>query len=117
MYVVDYYTKPNGQTPAVAWIDSLNIREQARILAKVTKLKEEGLKLLQTNMMKPVVGRSNLYELRGGQCRIILYHEVTSDRFLLLHGFLKKRQRETREILTACNLLDEYIENPMRVFK
>ncbi|MGB5925294.1 MAG: type II toxin-antitoxin system RelE/ParE family toxin [Dehalococcoidia bacterium] len=111
MYTVDYYTRPNGQTPALEWIDSLNIHEQARILAKVDKLREEGLKLLQTNMMKPVVGRPNLYELRGGQCRMILYHEATSDKFVLLHGFLKKRQRETREILTACNLLDEYVSN------
>ena len=111
MHVVDYYTRPNGQTPAIAWIDNLNIHEQAVILAKVDKLKEEGLRLLQTAMMKPVVGRSNLYELRGGQCRIILCHEAAVDRFLLLHGFLKSRRRETREILTACRLLDEYIEN------
>jgi phage-related protein len=111
MYVIDYYTRPNGQSPAFAWIDSLNIRQQAVILAKVDKLKEEGLKLLQTDMMKRIMGRSNLYELRGGQCRMILYHEVTSDKFVLLHGFLKRRQRETGEILTACNLLDEYIKN------
>lgn len=112
MYIVDYYTRPNGQTPALAWINSLNIHQQAVILAKLDKLKEEGLKLLQTGMMKRVVGRSNLCELRGGKCRMILYHEVTSDRFLLLHGFLKKRPRETGEILAACDLLDEYIKNP-----
>jgi phage-related protein len=111
LHVVDYYTRPNGNTPALAWIDSLNIRERAVILAKVNTLKEEGLRLLQTAMMKTVVGRSDLYELRGGRCRIILYHEITTDRFLLLHGFLKTRQRETREIMTACRLLDEYIEN------
>lgn len=112
MYVVDYYTRPNGQTPASEWINSLNIHQQTVILAKLYKLEEEGLKLLQTGMMKRIVGRSNLYELIGGQCRMILYHEVTSDKFLLLHGFLKRRQRETGEILTACNLLDEYIKNP-----
>ena len=112
MYVVDYYTRPNGQTPALEWINSLNIHQQTVILAKLYKLEEEGLKLLQTGMMQRIVGRSNLYELIGGQCRMILYHEVTSDKFLLLHGFLKKRQRETGKILTACNLLDEYIKNP-----
>lgn len=112
MYVVDYYTRPNGQTPAFEWINSLNMHQQTVILAKLYKLEEEGLKLLQTGMMKRIVGRSNLYELIGGQCRMILYHEVTSGKFLLLHGFLKKRQQETREILTACNLLDEYIKNP-----
>lgn len=111
MFIVDYYTRPNGQTPAFAWIDSLNIHQRTVILAKVYKLEEEGLRLLQTGMMKRIEGRSNLYELRGGQCRMILYHEITSDKFLLLYGFLKKRQRETREILTACDLLDEYIEN------
>lgn len=111
MYVVDYYTRPNGETPAFEWMNSLNIHQQTVILAKLYKLEEEGLKLLQTGMMKRIIGRSNLYELIGGQCRMILYHEVTSDKFLLLHGFLKKRQRETKEILTACNLLDEYIKN------
>jgi hypothetical protein len=111
LFIVDYYTRPNGQKPAFAWIDSLNTHAQAVILAKVDKLTEEGLKLLQTAMMKRVEGRSNLYELRGGRCRIIIYHEVASDTFLLLHGFLKSRQRETREISTACKLLDEYIKN------
>lgn len=111
MYVVEYYRRPNGQTPAAEWIDSLDIRQQTVILAKVYKLKEEGLRLLQTHMMKRIRGRSNLYELIGRQCRMILYYEETGDKFLLLHGFLKKRQQETREILTACNLLDEYINS------
>ena len=112
MYVVDYYTRPNGQTPALEWINSLNIHQQTVILAKLCKLEEEGLKLLQTDMMKWIVGRSNLYEIRGGKCRMVLYHDVTSDKCILLHGFLKSSQRETREILTACNLCDEYINNP-----
>jgi hypothetical protein len=111
LYVVDYYTRPSGEKPVSEWINSLNVSQKAVILAKVYKLEEEGLKLLQTDMMKPIVGRSNLYELIGGQCRIVLYHEIIFDRFLLLHGFLKKRRRETREISTACNLLDEYLLN------
>lgn len=111
MYAVDYYIRPNGQKPAFDWINSLNIRQQTVILAKVYKLEEEGLKLLQTGMMKPIISRSNLYELVGGQCRMVLYHEVTSDKFLLLHGFLKKRQRETGEIMKAFDLLDEYFAN------
>jgi phage-related protein len=111
LYVVDYYTRPNGQTPAVEWMNSLDIHQQTVISAKIYKLEEEGLRLLQTGMMKRIIGRPNIYELRGGRCRMILYHEVASDKFLLLHGFLKRRQRETGEISTACNLLDEYIEN------
>jgi len=60
-------------------------------------------------MMKRIQNRDkDFYELIGGRCRIALYHEVISITFILLHGFIKKRQRETREIDIARSRLHEY---------
>ncbi len=60
-------------------------------------------------LMKRIKNRDkDFYELIGGRCRIALYCEVTSNSFILLHGFTKKRQRESREIDTARYRLREY---------
>ncbi len=76
---------------------------------KVVRLEEHGLTLLGTNMMKRIENKDkDFYELIGGRCRIALYHEVIRNSFILLHGFIKKRQRETREISIARSRLHEY---------
>jgi len=60
-------------------------------------------------MMKPIKGYGgDFYELKYGNYRIALYHETASDTFILLHGFKKEKQRESREILTAYSKLREY---------
>ena len=62
-----------------------------------------------TSMMKPIKGYGgDFYELKYGNYRIALYHETASDTFILLHGFKKEKQRESREILTAYSKLREY---------
>jgi len=109
MYYIDYYTEPNGHKPVAEWLDSLDKNAKAVIIDKVGQLEEHGLKLLRTNMMKRIQNRDNdFYELRGGRCRIALYYEAISNTFVLLHGFIKKRQREAREISIARSRLHEY---------
>jgi phage-related protein len=109
VYQIEYYTEPNGRQPVAEWLDSLDKRARTVIMDKVARLEEHGLMLLQTSMMKRIEdGDKDFYELRGGNCRVALYHEVVNDRLILLHGFTKKRQRETREISLARSRLHEY---------
>jgi len=111
MYTIDYYTRPNGAQPAAAWLDGLDKRLRAVIEAKVLYLEERGLELLGTKMLKPVRGERNLYELKGGQCRVIAYYDRRKggNKFVLLNGFLKKGWRERQKINEARSLLDEYL--------
>ena len=109
MYHVDYYTEPSGSKPVAEWLDRLDRNARAVIMDKMGRLEEHGLALLRTNMMKRIQNRDkDFYELIGGRCRIALYCEVISNSFILLHGFIKKRQRETREIDIARSRLHEY---------
>ncbi len=109
MWYIDYYTEPNGHQPVAEWLDSLDINARAVIMDKIGRLEEHGLTLLRTNMMKRLQNRDkDFYELIGGHCRIALYREVVSNSFILLHGFTKKKQRESREIDTARYRLREY---------
>jgi len=60
-------------------------------------------------MMRPLIGYgSDFYEIKYNKYRIALYHETTSNKFVLLHGFKKERRRESREIETAYSRLREY---------
>jgi len=109
MWHIDYYTEPNGRKPVAEWLDSLDRNARAVIMDKIGRLEEHGLTLLRTNMMKRIQNRDkDFYELIGGRCRIALYCEVISNSFILLPGFIKKRQRETREINIARSRLHEY---------
>jgi len=109
MYYIDYYTEPSGRQPVAEWLDGLDKNTKAVIMDKIGQLEEQGLTLLRTNMMKRIKNRDkDFYELIGGRSRIALYYEVISNCFVLLHGFTKKRQRETREINIARSRLHEY---------
>ncbi len=109
MWHIDYYTEPSGRKPVAEWLDELDKRTSAHMYDKIVRLQQNGLVLLNTNMMKPVKGYgSDFYELKYSNYRIALYHETVSDTFILLHGFKKERRREPREIETAYSRLREY---------
>ena len=109
MHQLTYYVEPNGREPVREWLRGLDKKPKAVITGKIARLEKYGLVLLRTNVMKRIEnGDKDFYELRGGSGRIALYHDNSSDGFVFLHGFLKKRQRETREIAIARARLREY---------
>ena len=109
MYYIEYYRELSGRQPVAERLDSLDINARAVIMDKIGRLEEHGLTLLRTNMMKRIQnGDKDFYELIGGRCRVALYYKVISNSFILLHGFIKKRRRETREINIARSRLHEY---------
>ena len=111
MYAYDYYTTANGAQPLRAWLDSLPMKEWAVISAKIEKLGQEGLKLLQTNMMKTIQNSDPVfYELIGGQIRVGVYFDKERNLFLLLNGWRKQKQRQPKEIHKAYLNLIEYLK-------
>jgi phage-related protein len=60
-------------------------------------------------MMRPIKGYGkDFYEIKYSNYRIALYHERTDQTFVLLHGFKKERQRESKEIGKAYSRLRDY---------
>lgn len=112
LHRLKYCTRPNGDEPVREWLCELekyNRAQYNKIATKIDKLEIEGFKLLATQMMKRLKGHDDLYELRGGQCRVLVYYDERSSEFVLLHGFLKKRRAETREIEEGSYFLQEYL--------
>ncbi len=109
MWHIDYYTELNGHQPVAEWLDDLEKNISAHIQDKVVRLQQNGLMLLNTSMLDQIKGcGGDFYELKYDKYRIALYHERTSNTFILLHGFKKERRREPREIETAYSRLHEY---------
>lgn len=77
----------------------------------MVKLQQAGLELLKTEMLKSIKAVPGLYELRGGQCRVLVYYDKGKDEFVMLHGFLKKKAREPHEIDEGIRLIREYLAN------
>lgn len=113
MYLVEFYIDKRGKQPVAKWLDEVfksDVAGASKIDDRIQKLGKYGLKLLATNIMKRLsVADSHLYELIPGAYRVIVYHDTKQSKFILLHGFRKKRQRQDKDIDHARRLLEEYL--------
>jgi hypothetical protein len=113
LYKIEYHVRANGECPIEAWLQGLENSDKAehrKIMAKLFKLQIEGLKLVNTEMMSSIKNVKNMFELRGGSCRILTYYDEKAGEFILLHGFRKKHRVEPKEIDVGCRLMNEYLE-------
>ena len=110
MWRIEYYESNNKkESPVKDFIESLNINIQAKLAHTLDLLEEFG-----TNLGLPHVKKlkaSKLWELRvlGKDNIRVLYIAFEVKTFLLLHGFVKKKQKtDDKEISIALKRLDEY---------
>lgn len=90
MWQVEYYTKNGGRQPARDWLEGLEKWAKAAVKAKVEKLRQYGLELLNTEMLKPLGGDdADFYGIRAGKHRMATYFDRRRGTFVLLHGFRK----------------------------
>lgn len=107
---IEYYTRPNDDQPVALWLEQLPIDHRKVIEAKIVALAQYGTQLLDTKVLKPIRGNdSDFYELRGGRCRVAVFRSGVARKFVLLHGFIKTRDNERREISRARDLLHEFL--------
>lgn len=104
-----FYTSSSGDTPVRDFIFSLEEKTQTKITAILELLKEYGLRVGPPHVKK--LTGTELWELRIlGQDNIrMLYIAISGKTFLILHGFLKKKQKtDPREIKVASERLRDY---------
>lgn len=104
-----YYKSQAQSSPVYDFIESLDVRTQAKVANSLDLLAEFGV-LLGSPHVKKVSG-TPLWELRilGTNNLRILYIATIGKSFLLLHGFLKKKQKtDKREITIALQRLKDY---------
>lgn len=105
-----YYQAPNqNSSPVQDFIQGLEKRAQNKIVRTLELLEDFGIDI-GPPYAKKLTG-TELWELRilGADNIRIFYISVQGKTFLLLHGFIKKRQKtDKREIETALARLREY---------
>ena len=94
LYKIIFYTTRREQCPVREFLDALEDRVIAKILAYIKLLRQEG-----PNLRRPyadiVQGKIRELRIRFGTSQYrILYFFFVGDRIVLTHGFLKK----TREV-------------------
>jgi len=110
-WTVEYYRDERGRYPVREFLDSLPPDDQARILQTARLLEDFGLQL-GAPYVKAVRGK--LWELRVRASRAryrVLYFAFVGQRFILLHGFVKKTTKTPRrEIETAERRMAEFMD-------
>jgi phage-related protein len=109
-WIIDFYESASGKYPVEEFIDSLEVKSQARIAKTLDLLEEFGIEL---GMPYTRYLEKQLWELRireGRNRYRIIYFLHTERTFILLHGFSQKTDAVSRaDIEIARNRRDEYL--------
>jgi len=116
---VDYYIKENGESPVKEFIKTLPKKHRAKVFWEIDLLEELGTTIKEP-YAKPIQGKKykGLWELRiqqGSDASRVFYFLPVGNKFILLHGFVKKTNKTpASELETALSYMNDYkrgIEN------
>jgi phage-related protein len=110
VWEIEYYETADGHIPVKEFIEALNVKERAKVAWTIDLLEEFGINL---GMPYAEHIEGELWELRArlshNRYRII-YFLNTGKVFIMLHGFVKKTQKISKnELDMAKNNLRGYI--------
>jgi phage-related protein len=110
MWDIEYYQAPDGRYPVKEFIELLDIKAKAKIARTIDLLEEFGIKL---GMPFAEHVEGELWELRirlaNNRYRIIYFLD-TGKVFIMLHGFVKKTKRISKNDLEiAKKRLHDYM--------
>jgi len=119
MWLVEYYTRPDGSQPAREWISEQDNSIRASIYAKIETLGKEGL-ILRGNGILVTIKRkrkkkdkfiARFFELkhRGHKWRVATYFDQKEGKFILLRGWRKHSRIQIGDVDKARELLEEYL--------
>lgn len=113
IFDVDFYMKSNGKVPVRDFLYSLEPKLRAKAFKDIELLRIMGQELREP-YVKPVKGKNNkgLYELRirfAGDIARIFYFTYCNNKYVLLHGFIKKTMKTpANEIECARKYMEDY---------
>jgi phage-related protein len=101
-WTIDFYRDAEGNIPVEDFLVDLPEKDRARIAWTINLLEEYGLQL-GLPYVKHLRGK--LWELRiraGRKDYRIIYFAYVGQRFIILHGFVKKTQKTPRRELEVA---------------
>lgn len=107
---VVYFRDQSGANPVSEFIDTLNPKQQAKIIRILHYIQEYGLQSIIPHVKK--LSGSPLWEIRiiGKDNIRVIYVVPQKYTVLLLHGFIKKKQKTpTRELEAALRKYKEWL--------
>lgn len=107
---VVHYSNSRGKLPVFEFMQSLNPKTKSKLINLIDLLEEYGLNLDLPHSKKLTC--TKLWELRilNPDNIRVFYVAIVNKKFLLLHGFNKKKQKtDRREIAVAENRLVDYL--------
>ena len=109
-WTIEFYVTAEGRSPVRDFIDNLDDKTQARLLASIEQLRVRNVHAREP-LVKHLEGK--LWELRrisDGSTYRLLYLFFTERRIVFIHGFAKKSQKTPRrELETAKARMDDYV--------
>lgn len=108
-----FYKKENGKVPVQDFLYSLSPKLRAKAFRDIELLKDMGSELHEP-YVKAIKGKENkgLYELRikfSNDIARIFYFTYFNNRYVLLHGFIKKTMKTPeKEIEQARKYMEDY---------
>jgi phage-related protein len=109
-WTVVFYIDEQGHSPVAAFLESLDLKTQARFDWSIEQLRVRNVQAGEP-LVKHIDGK--LWELRrasSGNIYRVLYFFHTGRQIVFLHGFQKKSQKTPRrEIETAQQRLEDFL--------
>lgn len=109
---IEFYQKENGTIPVCEFLKEVPPKMRAKAIRDIEILEQFG-KDLREPYVKPIKGNDGLYELHiKFACDIarIFYFTYRDNRFILLHGFIKKTMKTPKnEIDRAVRYMEDYL--------
>ena len=108
---VEFYDLPDGTEPARDFLDTLDIKMQAKMVMEIQLLEDHGTAL---RMPYSEHLEDGIFELRAQvstNISRVLYFFYVGDKAVLTNGFLKKTQKTPKaEIEKAKRYRDDYLK-------
>ena len=96
------YQKQDGTQPVSEFIDSLNVKMQAKVLRSIGLLKQNGYELREPYTKTIQDGILELRIQQGNDIARILYFFVVGRKIVLTNGFIKKTQKTPQRDLDVA---------------
>ncbi len=110
-----FYDLPDGTYPAEEFLESLEIKMQAKMVRTIRMFEENGTDL---RMPYSEYLRDGIFELRakvGSNISRVMYFFFDGGRAILTHGFIKKSQKTpSAQIDRAIRYKNEYFSRKER---
>lgn len=101
---IEYAVLPDGKMPAKTFVEGLTHSYQARVLVLFQRLGDHGV-IKNPEHFKKVVG-SDFFEFKRHQVRILAF-SLPGRRFILTHGFRKKKDKIDKAELSRAARIRE----------